>query len=73
MSIFAFIFIAGLIVKGIFILIESLIYRLSLQYQTNTTSRPINVEQVDFSLIKNTEMEIEGSITLKPLGKQTAS
>jgi hypothetical protein len=69
MSIFAFIFIGGLALKGIFILIESWIDRLSLKYDTKVISLPINVEQENFTPEKKMEMEA-GSNSLKPLGKQ---
>jgi hypothetical protein len=69
MSIFAFIFIAGLTLKGIFILIESSIDRLSLKYDTKIISLPINVEQEDFAPEKKTEIEVSSN-SLKPLGKQ---
>jgi hypothetical protein len=71
MNIFVFIFIAGLILKGIFVLIESSIDRLSLKYDAKIISLPINVEQEDITPENKTEMEIEAdSNSLKPLGKQ---
>ncbi len=71
MSIFAFLFIGGLILKGLFILIKSSIDKLSLQYDAKIISLPMNAEQVDFNLEKNIEIEIEAGLnSLKPLGKQ---
>jgi hypothetical protein len=71
MSIFAFIFIAGLILRGTFILIKSSIDRLSLKYDTKVISLPINVEQEDFAPENETEMKIVASSnSIKPLGKQ---
>jgi hypothetical protein len=71
MSIFAFIFIAGLTLKGIFILIESSIDRLSLKYDTKIISLPIHVEQEDSIPENETEMKMEADLnSLKPLGKQ---
>jgi hypothetical protein len=71
MSIFAFISIAGLTLKGIFILIESSIDRLSLKYDTKIISLPINVEQEKITPENETEMEMEvDSNSLRPLGKQ---
>ena len=67
MSILAFLFIGGLTLKGVQILIESSIDRLSLKYDTKISSLPINVEQEDFT----SEMEMEvNSNSVKPLGKQ---
>lgn len=71
MSIFAFLFIGGLMLKSLLILIESSIDRLSLKYNTKIISLPMNVEQVDFNPEKNVEIEIDaGSNFVKPLGKQ---
>ncbi len=71
MSIFAFLFIGGLILKSLLILIESSIDKLSLKYNTKIISLPMNVEQVDFNPEKNVEIEVEaGSNFVKPLGKQ---
>ncbi len=66
MSIFVFLIIGGLILKGLFILIELSIDNMSLKYDTKI-SLPINVEHEDFT----SEMEMEASSnSLKPLGKQ---
>jgi hypothetical protein len=71
MSILAFLFIGGLALKGIFVLIESSIDRLSLKYDTKIISLPIHVEQEDFTPEKETEMKIEAdSNSVRPLGKQ---
>lgn len=71
MSIFAFLFIGGLMLKSLLILIESSIDKLSLKYNTKIISLPMNVEQVDFNPEKNVEIEIDaGSNFVKPLGKQ---
>ncbi len=71
MSIYAFLFIAGLSLKGLFILIESSMDRLSLKYDTKVISLPINVEQEHFAAEKKMEMKIEvSSNSVKPLGKQ---
>jgi hypothetical protein len=70
MNIFAFIFIAGLIVKGIFILIETLIYKVSLQYDSQSI---LAVEEApaDSSLETKAVMKMEVvSNSLKPVGKQ---
>jgi hypothetical protein len=69
MSIFAFIFIAGLTLKGLLILIESSIHRLSLKYDTKIISLPINAEQEHFTPEKKIEMEVSSN-SVKPLGKQ---
>jgi hypothetical protein len=69
MSIFAFIFITGSILRGIFILIESSIERMSLKYDTKIISLPIHVEREDFAPEKKTEIEADSN-SLKPLGKQ---
>lgn len=71
MNIFAFILIAGFILKNIFILIESLIYKLSLQDDTQAISPALQTAAVDIGLEMNTEMKIEAvSKSLKPVGKQ---
>jgi uncharacterized membrane protein len=71
MNIFAFILITGFIVKSIFILIESLIYKLSLQNDTQAISPALHAAHVDIGLEMNTEMKIEAvSNSLKPVGKQ---
>jgi hypothetical protein len=71
MSILAFLFIGGLALKGIFILIESSIERMSLKFDTKVVSLPINVEQESITPENETEMKIEAdSNSLKPLGKQ---
>lgn len=71
MSILTFLLIGGLTLKGLIILIESSIDRLSLKYDTKIISLPINVEQEDLNIEKNVEIEIEAdSHSLKPLGKQ---
>ncbi|MFM9840935.1 MAG: hypothetical protein ACKVOQ_21895 [Cyclobacteriaceae bacterium] len=71
MNILAFLFIAGLILKGIFILIESSIERMSLKYDTKIILLPIHEEQEDFATEMKIEVEIEASPnSLKPLGKQ---
>ncbi len=69
MSIFAFLFIGGLTLKGVFILIESSIYRLSLKYDTKVISLPIVVEQEHFSLEGKMKMEVS-SDSVKSVGKQ---
>ncbi len=69
MSIFAFLFIAGLSLKGLFILIESSVDRLSLKYDTKIISLPINAEQEHFTPEKKMEMKVSPN-SLKPLGKQ---
>jgi hypothetical protein len=71
MSIFAFLFIGGLALKGIFILIESSIDRLSLKYDSKIISLLISVEQENITPENETEMKIEAdSNSLRPLGKQ---
>ncbi len=70
MSLLVSLFIGGLILKGLFILIESLIDRLSLKYETKIISLPMNMGQDDFNL-ENVEIEIETDSSFpKPLGKQ---
>jgi hypothetical protein len=49
MSILAFLFIGGLTLKGVVILIESAIDRLSLKYDTKIISLPVNSEHDNFS------------------------
>ena len=71
MSILTFLLIGGLTLKGLFILIESSIDRLSVRYDTKIISLPINVEQEDLNPEKNVKIEIEaGSNSLKPFRKQ---
>ncbi len=71
MSVFAFLFIGGLTLKGLLILIESSIGRLSLKYDAKIIALPVNEDQVYFNPEKNAEIAIEaGSNSLKPLGKQ---
>lgn len=71
MSILALLFIGGLTLKGLFILAESTIGRLSLKYDTKIISLPMNEDQIYFNPEKNVEIEIESdSNSLKPLGKQ---
>jgi hypothetical protein len=69
MSIFAFLFITGLSLKGLFILIESSIDRLNLKYDTKIISLPIIMEQEHFTPEKKTEIEVSSN-SVKPLGKQ---
>ena len=69
MSILAFLFIGGLAVKGILILIESLIDRLSLKYDTKVISLPLNAEHDDFAPRNQLETEVSSNF-LNPLGKQ---
>jgi hypothetical protein len=71
MSIFAFLFTAGLTLKGIFILIGSLIDSLSLKYDTKILPLPIKVEQEGFTRENKMEMKSEATSNyLKPSGKQ---
>ena len=69
MSILAFLFIGGLTLKGVLILIESLIDRLSLKYDTKVISLPFNGEHDDFAPGNQLETEVSSN-SLKPLGKQ---
>ena len=69
MTILTFLFIGGLTVKGILILIESSIDRLSLKYDTKVTSLPLNTEHDDFASGNQIKTEVSSN-SLKPLGKQ---
>jgi hypothetical protein len=69
MSILAFLFIGGLTLKGIVILIESAIDRLSLNYDTNIISLPVNEGHDNFTSENIIETEVVLN-SLKPLGKQ---
>lgn len=68
MNNFALFLITGLILKGIFKLIEALILKDFLKI----ISLPLNVGQKAFRQEKNTEIRIEAiSNSLKPLGKRS--
>jgi hypothetical protein len=69
MSILTFLFIGGLTLKGVLILIKSLIDRLSLKYDTKVISLPLNAEHDDFAQGNQMELEVSSN-SLKPLGKQ---
>jgi hypothetical protein len=69
MNILAFLFIAGLALKGIFVLIRSSIDRLNLKCDAKIISLPINAEQEHFTPEKKIEMEVSSN-SVKPLGKQ---
>ncbi len=69
MSILAFLFIGGLTLKGVFILIESSIDRLSLKYDTKIIPLPANAEHDNFTSEKVKEEKVISN-SLKPLGKQ---
>ncbi len=69
MSILAFLFIGGLTLKGVAILIESSIDRLSLKYDTKIISLPVNADHDNFSSENIIETEVISN-SLKPLGKQ---
>jgi hypothetical protein len=60
---------AGLTLKGVVILIESLRNRLSLRYDTKIISLPLEVDQEDFNPEIKPEMEAVSN-SLEPLGKQ---
>lgn len=69
MNILAFLFIGGLTLKGVEILIESAIDRLSLKYDTKIISLPVNAEHDNFTSENIKETEVISN-SLKPLGKQ---
>jgi hypothetical protein len=69
MSFFAFIFIGGLILKGVLILIASSIDRLSLKYDAKVISLPLNAVHDDFAQRNQMETEVSSN-SLKPLAKQ---
>ena len=69
MSILAFLFIGGLTLKGVLILIESLIDRFSLKYDTKVISLPLNAENDDLTPGNQLETEVSSN-SVKPLGKQ---
>jgi hypothetical protein len=69
MNIFALLFMAGLTLKGVVMLIESLRFRLSLRYDTKIISLPLEVDQEDFNPEIKPEMEAVSN-SLEPLGKQ---
>ena len=69
MSILALFFIGGLTLKGVLILINSSINRLSLKYNTKINLHPSNDEHDDFILENKIEMQVVSN-SLKPLGKQ---
>lgn len=69
MSILAFFFIGGLTLKGVLILIESSIDRLSLKYDTKVISLPLNAEHDDFAPGNQMKTEVVSN-SIKPLGKQ---
>jgi len=69
MSILAFLFIGGLTLKGVVILIESSIDRLSLKYDTKIISLPVNEEHDNFTSENIIETEVISNF-FKPLSKK---
>jgi hypothetical protein len=69
MSILAFLFIGGLTLKGVVIVIESSIDRLSLKYDTKVITILVNAEHDNFTSENIIEAEVISN-SLKPLGKQ---